>query len=118
MHILLQLHVSIKFWYIPIWLQGTSGGRDEGQFFVKFEAGKEGRMGPRPHDLFSGNLISEFKKFEFIKRCVDPDPLHDTLSRCAHEFFLKTLTKYNADTIDKIEIFHGTQASYPYPRPT
>lgn len=31
---------------------GGGGGRDEGQFFVKFETGKEGRMGPRPHDLF------------------------------------------------------------------
>lgn len=70
------IHSHMIAGYIP----RGGGGRDEGQFFVKFEAGKEGRMGPRPHDLFSGNLISEFKKFEFIKRCVDPDPLHDTLS--------------------------------------
>lgn len=64
-------------------------------------------MGLRFYDFFFGNLISEFKKFEFIKRCVDLDFLYDIFFRCVYEFFLKMLMKYNVDIIDKIEIFYG-----------
>lgn len=44
------IHSHMIAGYIP--RGGGGGDSDEGQFFVKFETGKEGRMGPRPHNLF------------------------------------------------------------------
>lgn len=84
MHILLQLHVSIKFWYIPIWYArvhflygggGWVGWWCEGQYFVcRGEGGAAGWwwMGPRPHGPLRVISLSEFKKFDFSKMCPDP----------------------------------------------